>query len=163
MLTRDQRELDRIWVIPYSEQFTFYVEACKRAHLVLSTGEIDGYTYDIAIGDDGNRQTTLRKYQQVLQETPTPDILNCHEMRQFTLSWEDKTISLWGTYEGLILDHYIEDLEQITAVSMTTDDGATGTWEFHMYNGEYLILSMSMVSLEHSLCGTEVGIRFYSH
>ena len=131
------------------QEFVFSVLACHRAHVYLSTGDVNSPLYNIAIGDDKNRQSTIRdKNNSPVLVANTPGILDCQEERDFWLSWTDQTIRVGeGSDSGnMFLEYYMPDYVPITEVSVVTEDYATGVWDFKAQNGE------ASVCLLHCAC-----------
>lgn len=137
--TPDNKNLGEVWFTTTEEQFVFSVQACHRAHVYLSSGNVHSPIYNVAIGDDKNRESTIRdKDNTVVVIQETLGILNCHEERAFWLKWVDQTIRIGeGTnFEKMFMEYKMPVQEHISEISLVTEDYATGVWDFKMKSGE---------------------------
>lgn len=137
--TPENKNLGEVWLTTTAEQFVFGVQACHRAHVYLSTGNVHSPVYNIAIGDDKNRESTIRdKGNSIIVNRNTPGILSCHEERAFWLAWADQTIRVGEgkDFEKMFLEYEMPVPEDISEISLVTEDYATGVWDFKMNSGK---------------------------
>ncbi|KAK2191823.1 hypothetical protein NP493_44g02021 [Ridgeia piscesae] len=95
---------EQLWLTVRDHYFqTFRVSACSDVHVVLAqtSGVIDENAYEVILGYKGAR-TVIREQMGIFKfvaSADTPDILSCHLLRPFWISWIDGFISV-GQGEG---------------------------------------------------------------
>ena len=124
---------------PLTEEFLFSVQACKRAEILLSTGDRSKPIYYVVLGADINTAIDIRDVDgQIVAHAPTPDILDCYHQRDFWLTWSDGAIVVGegNQYTNVLMHYTMLNQETITELSLTTKNETYGEWDFSIYNGE---------------------------
>ena len=144
VVTPEQYAYKTYWMTVFDTHYLiFTVRACSNAHIILANrpGIADFDSFEIIIGYNDNKETVIRRGPSaaILKNVSTPGILNCTELRDMWMSWEDNLISVGrGISAGInrILEYRDESKMKINAASFATA-GTRGIWEFNEVKGEY--------------------------
>lgn len=138
MITPDDGKYQHAWLYKQDHYFDFEVRACAGARIRLNSqihyaGNQAGY--EIILGDSDNTKTTLTLQPEgtLLNFINTPDILSCHALRPFRISWTNGhiTISRGLQDEGEFFKFYPTDFFPIETVTVSSDkDAGSALWEF---------------------------------
>ena len=122
---------------------TFEVCACHTARLRLAQLAFGSVQYEIILGAEANGKSQILSYSDagtsVIAEEDTPDILDCSEIRRFTLSWiNDKIQLLAGSMSGRVIIDWRKDQGgfALFAAALSTGPGSQGDWKFSFNEGE---------------------------
>ena len=92
-----------MWMVPERPFFIFSVSVCSDASVALSNrpGEAKYDAYVVTLGTQANSKSEIMKGGKVVREVPTPNILQCAEMRRFWISWKNSNIMVQYPYQTL--------------------------------------------------------------
>ena len=77
-------------------ELAFAVHACSDARVILLRGYDDEVSYQLVIGGEENTKVYLIRTDETSwpgdQESDTPDILSCTEIRAFLFRWDQEVL-----------------------------------------------------------------------
>ena len=131
---------DKIWLFTTKTTFHFKVQACKEANILLAqTPYYKDVAAQIKIGTDNNQRTTIIpdvSDSGQSKSADTPNILNCGIMREFWISWDQKTVRVgYGRPKESEIVSADFDIDDIKAFSISTINDVEGFWEVHKKEG----------------------------
>lgn len=136
-------KFETYWMTVFDKQHvTFAVKACSDAHILLSShpGIIDPTAFELIIGQNGNKETQIRKYQSKdsLKTIDTPFILRCGTFSQFWVSWDRGLITFGrGITIGVNRLLEYEDPSKLKINGLSFDGAQRGvTWAFDEVKGQ---------------------------
>ena len=118
---------------------TFKIKAKENAHIALSAvyGALEQKTYEITIGGLNNTRCYIRENAEGPKraEAITKGILDGEDSRDFWISWKDGIIQVGeGNEKGKNRIMYwrvpAKKLHSVNCLSVSTDKGSDGQWEF---------------------------------
>ncbi|ELU12991.1 hypothetical protein CAPTEDRAFT_114616, partial [Capitella teleta] len=126
-------------VTPSKGHFLFSASACNDIHLALAEepGVYSANAYEIVIGGWENTQSVDLVSDDHLPQTPdqatleTPSILDCAEVRQFWVQWDDGLITVGDGFDvgfSPLLSWQDDDAHDVNYVTLSTGWGAEGEW-----------------------------------
>ncbi|KAI0229902.1 hypothetical protein LSAT2_019688, partial [Lamellibrachia satsuma] len=139
---------EQLWLTVRGHYFqTFRVRACSDVHVALAQtrGVIDVNSYEVILGYKGT-QTVIREQMGIFKfvaKAETPDILSCHSLRSFWVSWIDGYIRVGQGYrygERTLLTLQQPMPHPVTALSITTNH-STGHWMIDADRGDFVLLT----------------------
>jgi len=123
----------------------FKVRACAEARILLSEDPFDLTTFsrEIVIGGSSNTRSGIYDINnQSLLETSTPAILQCEEFVDFWIRWQSNggtiTVGKGVIDVGVFLKYDDSDPHPVHAVSISTAQNNTGSWQLSTDAGKYL-------------------------
>lgn len=159
---------ETVWWTSKNQQWqVFQVQACKDAHILLSSavGSVAS-GYEIGLGMD-NMYSVIRKQPQgddiVLEDTA--DFLSCTEFRTFWVSWSTGLVEVGqGSSAGeqmfmRLLDD--DPPDNIIAVAVSSGVDSSGTWSQSSITGTYNIYNVCIGFVCISLHGCIIFFRTY--
>lgn len=170
MITPDDGIYQHAWIYKHNHYFDFEVRACAGAQIRLNH-EISfsptQASYEIILGDYSNTKTTLTLKQDrtgtLLHEMNTPQILDCHALRPFRISWFNGhiTISRGIEGEGDFFQFYPQDFFSIDTIALSSDlKAGEGLWEFSKEVGVYHLFIMELKMDAHKIVCQNNILRF---
>ena len=145
--TDDADDYNTLWLPTFdTHSLIFTVRTCSNAQIILC--ELPGIAgdncFEFVIGHDNNRETLLRRGKggQVVTTVPSPNTLNCNDLKALWISWGDNIISFGrGITVGVsrVVAYTDDSKMKINAVSIATV-GNAGHWQFNEVDGKKLVL-----------------------
>jgi Farnesoic acid 0-methyl transferase len=143
--TRNNPSTSDVWLSLKSSKksVTFEVTACNNARLKLAQRPFGTVKYEVIVGAEGNSLTRILSYDdsgssEQVAERDTPGIIDCSELRRFTVSWMSDKIQLSsGSMSGRVIIDWRTDQNKLAlfAVGLATGPGSTGDWKFSSSEG----------------------------
>lgn len=135
---------ENAWFYADYTHFEFSVRGCKDVMIYLASlpmnasPDIEGYK--IGIGAQENTRTFLREYpsRTEVENVGTLNILSCHSLRRFWISWKDSTLTVGSgdLYSREIFSH-VKPGMNIRAISVTmAGPGGTALFEVPRSTGK---------------------------
>jgi hypothetical protein len=132
----------------FKKYLNFEVRSCENARLVLSMLPFTTPLYEVVLGSDSNRKSRILRYNpddgnvaESVAEEDTAGILDCFELRRFSISWESDKIKVsLGSSAGKVVLDWLEDQRHIEAfsVGLSTGSGSAGDWKFSFNEGKLM-------------------------
>lgn len=127
------------------DSVVFRVQACKDAHLTLSTlfNNVNSDTYEVIIGGNNNTQSFIRDRATMtdVQRVDTPNIMDCNNYKAFWAKW-DKTTKRITVGDGAVIGKYgfldwiDTNNRTFQGFTISTYNGASGLWDFSFLQGK---------------------------
>ena len=133
------------WLVVDQQIISFKVRACAEARILLSEDPFDMtmFSREIVIGGESNTKSGIYdNNNQSLMESNTPAILQCDELIDFWIRWQPNggtiTVGKGPIDVGVFLKYDEFDLHPFYAVSISTGQNNSGSWQLKTDAGEIM-------------------------
>lgn len=146
--TRDTYNLRQVWyALTGHRSLTFKVKASENAIVNLASIPTlhNVLAYEITIGKENNKKTTIWRRNGTSVSEDTNGILDPEFGSEFWIAWGDAAVRLGKgrtVGENEVIVYHDEDLLEINAASITTSQGVEGEWEIYKSGGGYIMRLM---------------------
>ena len=148
-------DFDRVLLTTHRKAFSFHVQACKEAHVALSSQPSQGAPswdmLELIIGTDDNQKTVFTSDGTEVKSIDTPNILSCTDYRLFWVAL-DKGEMQFGRgrpYEEVMMVHsWAEDL---CCAALSTWQGVQGEWLVFKDTGQSITYVQSPANMHGEL------------
>lgn len=146
--TDSNLDYTRVKLTSHKKAFAFRVQACKQAHILLTSDPSDDASspnaIELIIGDSNNQKSVFKVNGQIVQTADTPNVLQCTSPRSFWVATEKGEI-VFGeghAYDGRLMTYaWTEDF---CCAALSTDTGFLGEWLLYKDSGKRVTAIGSM-------------------